>query len=168
MLLLLCVSLFFICITTNGNATFLNERILDEIAVNNIVDFPEDYVRRIEYERPLIPPFFFGLRNDSIFQVRIYHHSDTTMVIDSLVVENIFVPIGKRNLWICHYDIGNTRISKFKKYRHFSKEYLNANANSYWEAEMEMRANKLYDEDMVLIEEEKHFGRIVTLKTYGH
>ncbi len=134
----------------------------------NIVDSSGNHVHGIEYERPLIPPFFFGLKNDTIFQVRIYPHADSTKNTDSLVVENIFVRRGKCNSWICHYDNGDIRVSKFKKYRHSSDHFLNANENSYWEAEMEMRTNKLYNKDTILLEKTIRFGKMSFVKVYGN
>lgn len=167
--LLICWScLSFICATTNENAISFKENFSDDNTVSDTVAFVEDQVPNIEYKKPLIRPFFFGLKNDSIFQVRIYYRPDTTMIIDSLVIENIFVPVGKRHFWTCQYENGDIRICKFKKYGHFSQKYLNANADSYWEAEMEMRTYKLYNKDMFLIKETKRFGEIVIQKDYGN
>lgn len=161
-----CLS--FIYATTNENAISFKENFSDDIIMSDTVAFVEDQVPNIEYKKPIFPPFFFGLKNDSIFKVRIYYHPNTTMIIDSLVIVNIFVPIDNRHFWTCQYDNGDIRICKFKKCRHFSYEYLNANADSYWEAEMEMRPYKLYNKDMLLIEEVKRFGKITIVKKYGN
>lgn len=156
----------FICTTNNVSLDIPKEKLSDKITAYNIVDLSENHIRIIKYKRPFFSPSFLGLKNDSIFQVRICPYSDSTQKHDSLVIENIFVHAGKGNFWVCHYCNGNIRISKFKKCRHPSKDFLKANENSYWEAEMEMRTNKLYNKDGVLIRKEICFGRMAFVKSY--
>ena len=157
-----------ICTTNNISHNIPKEKLFDNITAYNIIGFSENHVHRIEYRRPIFPPSFLGLKNDSIFQVRIYTYSDSTLKNDSLVIENTFVHAGKGNSWVCHYDNGNTRIGKFNKCRHPSEVFLKANDNLYWEAEMEMQSNKLYNKDGRLIRKEIRFGKMAFVTEYGN